>query len=76
MTTAPHDPSALLLHRQPGPSVSEPVDLDEVVAKVLDLYIPAAEPMQQPILSKAEQRAVLAKYLHERKYRQLMRTEK
>lgn len=66
MTTAPHDPSALLLHRQPGPSVSEPVDLD----------IPAAEPMQQPILSKAEQRAVLAKYLHERKYRQLMRTEK
>ena len=66
MTTAPHDPSALLLHRQPGPSVSEPVDLDS----------PAAEPMQQPILSKAEQRAVLAKYLHERKYRQLMRTEK
>lgn len=76
MTTAPHDPSALLLHRQPGPSVSEPVDLDEVVAKVLDLDIPAAEPMQQPILSKAEQRAVLSEYLHERKYRQLMRTEK
>ena len=27
-------------------------------------------------LSKAEQRAVLSEYLHERKYRQLMRTEK
>lgn len=76
MTTSPHDPSALLLHRQPGPSVSEPVDLDELVAEVLDLDIPAAEPMQQPILSKAEQRAALSEYLHERKYRQLMRMEK
>lgn len=56
--------------------MSEPVDLDELVAEVLDLDIPAAEPMQQPILSKAEQRAVLAKYLHERKCRQLMRMEK
>ena len=56
--------------------MSDPVDLDGLVAEVLDLDIPAAEPMQQPILSKAEQRAVLAKYLHERKYRQLMRTEK
>lgn len=56
--------------------MSEPVDLDELVAEVLDLDIPAAEPMQQPILSKAEQRAVLSEYLHERKYRQLMRTEK
>ena len=76
MTTAPHDPSALLLHRQPRPSVIDPIDLDELVAEVLDLDIPAAEPMQQPILSKAEQLAVLAKYLHERKYRQLMQMEK
>ena len=56
--------------------MSDPVDLDELVAEVLDLDIPAAEPMQQPILSKAERQAVLAKYLHERKYRQLMRAEK
>ena len=54
----------------------DPVDLDELVAEVLDLDIPAAEPMQQPILSKAERQAVLPEYLHERKYRQLMRTEK
>ena len=54
----------------------DPIDLDELVAEVLDLDIPAAEPMQQPILSKAEQLAVLAKYLHEREYRQLMQMEK
>ena len=54
----------------------DPIDLDGLVAEVLDLVIPAAESMLQPILSKAEQRAALSEYLHERKYRQLMRTEK